>query len=445
MRTTRRQISRTPVVLIVMAAVLMGGKFVSGSDPQPQALPDPAQMAVLAQGRMAPSDIVEMWRDESIEHPTVAVYRTQLASAQLDLAAQTGQLGLYEEAESDAEAAVALDPTSRLASLTLAASQSGQHDFSNAIEVIRGVLNESPDDVAALLAAGDTYAELGQYSEAQEAYQRASLELEGPIPALLSREARLTSVLGDSQRAVALARSALIGAADIDLTRADAAYYWFQLAYYQFQTGLTEEAEHNLRAALSVDPQNLGATELLAKVASAQGKDLEAAEIYAGLISRGPAPDLHGELAKVLRRLGQEQEAEEQIALGLKLATETADRFPAERRHLIGFLSDHNPAEAVRLAKLDLESRQDVYSHAWYAWALLQNGDKHEALLAIGPALAHGTDDPWLLYQAGAIHAANGDLSEASVLLSRALGINPQFDIVHADRARALLATISQP
>ena len=169
---------------------------------------------------------------------------------------------------------------------------------------------------------------------------------------------------------------------------------------------------------------------------------LTAITVYGDLIDRSPAPDLHGELAKLYNRVGRADDAAAQVAAGLELGRATADRFPAERRHLIGFFADHDTAEALRLAELDLAERQDIHSHAWYAWALLQNGNERAALDAIAPALSTRTDDPWIRYQAGSIYAVNQMPAEAASMLTAALDMNPQFDIVHAERARELLADL---
>ncbi|MGI9607586.1 MAG: tetratricopeptide repeat protein, partial [Acidimicrobiales bacterium] len=284
--------------------------------------------------------------------------------------------------------------------------------------------------------------ELGDVVAAERAFDEATLRLGSEPPALLSRRARLAALRGDAPAAADIARQALIGAASIDQKAGDAAFWWLQLAHYEFRIGSLASAESAARSALEVDAGNLGATELLAKIVSAQGDDSEAIELYADLLERGPAADLHGELAKVLTRSGRPDEALVEIEAGLALAHESADEFPAERRHLIGFLADHDPEEALRLAALDLAERQDVYSHAWYAWALHRTGDASAALDAIGPALAFGTDDPWLLYQAGQIHAVNGNGAEAADLLGRALELNPVFDVVHAPRAAVALAAL---
>lgn len=436
------RIPKTAIALFVVAAVLVGGRVVAGGQ-STAALPDPAQMALLALERNTAAEVVDLWAARANEHPDNAVFHTRLATAQLRLARETGDLGGFELAESVAATAVALDPGDESARIALAHSRAGQHDFDGALAIAEAVLENDPGSVSALLAAGDALFELGRYDEAEESFRLAALELAENPPALLSRFARLEALRGNTTEASRLARRALIGSGDIDLPRSDAAFYWHQLANYEFRVGEIERAEELLQSALVADPGNLGATELLGRVLSALGKDIEAIAVYEGLLASGPAADLHGELAKLYERVGLQAAADAEIAAGLALADETADRFPAERRHLIGFLADHRPSEALRLAELDLIERDDVYSHAWYAWALLQTGEEQAALEALAPALAYRTDDPWLLYQAGSIHAANGNGAEAMKLLSSAVELNPRFDVLHGQRAEELLAELS--
>lgn len=438
-RATKGRVPKVPVALLVVAAVLMLGRIIGDVEASPD-LPDPTELALRAAGRTPPAEIVDLWAGKVADDPNTAIFRTRLASAELNLASVTGDLTLYERAEADAADAVRLAPVDATARLTHAASLSGQHDFAGALSIANSVLADDPNSVAARLAAGDAQLELGQYDDANSSYRLASLELGSNPPALLSRFARLESIRGSIHESLALSRDALVDSGDIDLAAADAAFYWLQLAHYEFQTGNLDTAQSLLRDALVVDPGNLGATELLANVLAARGDDQAAIALYEELVNQGPAADLHGELAKLYNRIGRPDAAAAEIEVGLDLARKTADRFPAERRHLIGFLADHDPTEALRLATLDLESRQDIYSHAWYAWALLQSGDQSAALKAIEPALIYGTEDPWLLYQAGSIYAANGNVDQAAQFLTEALDLNPHFDVVHAPRAEQLVA-----
>ncbi len=74
-------------------------------------------------------------------------------------------------------------------------------------------------------------------------------------------------------------------------------------------------------------------------------------------------------------------------------------------RELVFYYADHlrKPAEALRVAQLEIARRRDVYTLDAYAWALYANGRYAEAQKQIETALAVGVRDPKLLYHAGAI------------------------------------------
>ena len=428
------------VVALLAAGALFWGVPATGGRAD---LPDPAAMAFLGRAHNTSAENVEFWQARVDRSPGSAPALAQLAAAQLALAGDTGDLAGYEVAEATAARAVDLTPDQPAAVLALARSLAGQHDFAGALRLAEHVLADNSVNVSALLAAGDAQLELGDYAGARSRFDRAA-ELTGGGPAILSRLARLQATVGSLDEATSLARRALLEAGDIDLRNADAAFYWFQLASYELATGDPSAAEEHLRDALRIDPTHPGSTELLAKSLTALGDDAAAIELYEQMVDGGGAADQHGELASLYERAGRAVDAQRQIELGLAVAAETADRFPAERRHLIGFLADHDPAEALRLAQLDLAARQDVQSHGWYAWALFRNGRIGDAAAAIQPALAFGTEDAVLQYHAGEIMAAVGDTTAARRLLTSSLDLNPTFDVEDAVRAAELVEELGR-
>jgi|CXWL01.1.fsa_nt_gi tetratricopeptide (TPR) repeat protein len=431
---------KVPVALFIAAIfILMQGLIArERQDGAGASLPDPAQMAVLSLGRLSSSDIVELWESRVQATPSSPTFRSRLAASKLSLAGQTGDLSLYGEAEAIARSAVAIDPSNESANLTLASALAGQHDFAGALELADGVLERTPRSVNARIAAGDAHLELGDYAVAEQVFAELGDELPG-VPSILSREARIAALTGRLNEAIDLARGALVAAGEDDLDSFTAAFYWFQLANYQYQAGRYDDAASTLDAALEVEPDHIGSIELLGKVLSAEGNYDDATRLYENLLKRTDAADLRSELSKLYALVGRFDESERQVALGLDIARQQAVRFAAERRHLIGFYADHDPDEAVRLARADLEIRSDVQTYGWLAWALLQAGEPEEALTYVESALALGTEDAWLLYQAGSVYAAVGDVDRARTLLTQAIDLNPEFDIVHAPRARALL------
>ncbi len=436
---------RVPVALLVVAGLTLVVGVVRnppwsaghGAD----ALPSPADMAALSVDRVPTVEIVELWEGRVEAAPESVEDRSALASSMLQLAGETGNLALYADAEAVARSAVDLDPMSEAAVLALAAALSGQHDFVGAADLLAGVLEANPESIGARLALGDARLELGDTGGAGIIYAELAFELGGE-EAVLSRLARLHSLTGDIEQARDEARAALVVAGSEDLDSFTAAFFWFQLANYEFRTGRYDDAHERLAAALEIQPLHLGATELLGHVLIAEGQLGEATSLFEQLITKGPAADLHGVLANLYRAEGRTAEADMQVAVGFEVAAVQAAAYPAERRHLIGFYADHDPARAVELARDDLTIRQDVASYGWLGWALLQNGQVAEAADLVDEMLAQGTEDAWLLYQAGSILAAAGDDERAAGLLDRALDLSPRFDLVHADRAATLLVEL---
>src|SRR5262249_12149932 len=96
--------------------------------------------------------------------------------------------------------------------------------------------------------------------------------------------------------------------------------------------------------------------------------------------------------------------------------------------------------EALRLLEAEHRARPGVAAEDARAWAPFRAGRLSEARTAIDRAMALGTPDPRLLYHAGAIRLAQGEVEEGRALVRRALNLNPRFDPVASGEARVLLA-----
>jgi tetratricopeptide (TPR) repeat protein len=84
--------------------------------------------------------------------------------------------------------------------------------------------------------------------------------------------------------------------------------------------------------------------------------------------------------------------------------------------------------------------RTDKRTLAAYAWALYRKHRFTEAGQAMDHALRLGTKDARLLYHAGAIRIATGDVDQGKKLVREALAQNPHFDWTGAAEAAALVA-----
>ena len=429
------------IVGLVVGLVAIAAALVTSTDDGTSEAADidtTAGVLLDASTGIAPIDeVVEFFQRRVAERPTDYVSRTQLARALSDQARQTADLGIYERAEAVARDAVAINPTDADARIELASALHSQHRFTEALAIGQMLVAENPGSAAALYTVSDANFELGNYALAARAYAR--LEATGRHAAVVSRLARLAAIEGDNDRAVELADEAEVLSGAFSLRPNGKAFYPFQHGHFLFESGDVDGAIASLDAALAIDPEHVGAIEKLAMIHAAAGNLDEAMELYESLIARGPAADLHGAYADLLRATGDTVAADEQEALGLELAEETIDRFPAERRHLTGFYFSRDPAVALRLAEAEILERRDAGGYDTLAWALHLNGRHMEAQAAMDEVFEIGTDTAVIRYHAGAIAAALGDTESAVEHLEAALEINDRFAFGDADDARQLL------
>ena len=86
-----------------------------------------------------------------------------------------------------------------------------------------------------------------------------------------------------------------------------------------WQQGRAEEAITNLQTAIQKDPKFTGASNTLGKIFMEQGKLEEAASTYRLLAQNQPSTLAHQGLAKVLKRMGREEEARQELAKAMAL------------------------------------------------------------------------------------------------------------------------------
>jgi Flp pilus assembly protein TadD len=103
---------------------------------------------------------------------------------------------------------------------------------------------------------------------------------------------------------------------------------------------------------------------------------------------------------------------------------------------LIAYYAEHahQPQEALRIARMEMENRHDVWALDAHAWALYANGRYAEAHVQIEKALAIGTRDAVLYYHAGIIEAAFGKRAEASLYMQQSLDLNPASEVSETAR-----------
>lgn len=405
--------------------------------------------ALLAPGALARAgeadDVIRFHQARVARDPDDPSSYTRLGHAYVQKARESGDVtyyGLAEAAYRKALDAGARGPAASAALAALGAVAIAQHRFADAIAHAERALGAEPGDATAYAVLGDAHVEIGEYDKAAAAYARLA-PLRGPRHPH-ARLAYLAFVRGEPDEALRAMRGAVAAARAAGAGREHRAWNATQLGALLFDTGALAAAADAYRDALAAFPGYHAAHAGLARVEAARGRPEAAIAGYRRALAVIPLPQYAAALGDCLARLGRADEARRQYELVEYIGRLGALNQVIHNRELALFYADHDvkPAEAVALARKELEVRRDIYTYDVLAWALLKAGRPAEALAAMQQALRLGTRDARLAFHAGMIHHALGDAPRAREHLARALAINPEFHVLHADRARRTLATL---
>jgi tetratricopeptide (TPR) repeat protein len=269
----------------------------------------------------------------------------------------------------------------------------GKHEFQKALELARALNKRMPDDLLVYGFLADANAELGNYKDAEEACQWMLDLRPGNIPAF-TRAAYLRELFGDIEGALELMTAAYQRTPPAEIE--DRAWILSQVGHLEFITGRLDNAERALQEALTLFPNYHYALANLAKVRSAQKKHAEAADLLKRRYSSAPHPENLFALAEELGRAGRRAEAAAAFADFEMRALKESERWDNSNRELIFYYADYarKPAEALRIAEMEIARRQDVYTLDAYAWALHINNRNAEARRYMDRALNVGVKDP---------------------------------------------------
>ncbi len=229
-----------------------------------------------------------------------------------------------------------------------------------------------------------------------------------------SRVAYLRWLKGDLDGAVEVARLAARAASPLDSE--SAAWAFTRLGLYCFQAGLLADAKAACDAALSYSDTYPAALLLESRFLLIDDRAAEATTRAQRAAAISPLPEFQWALADTLRSAGRAEEAA-QVEAALKSTGAQADP-----RTLALFLAtrEEQTELAVELARRELESRADIFTHDALAWALAAAGRLDEAWPHMEKALAEGTIDARLFTHAGLIEAKRGHTTNAKSWLTKA-------------------------
>lgn len=283
----------------------------------------------------------------------------------------------------------------------------------------------------------DAEIELGDYGKAREACEELA-KLEGTELSTAPRLAKIAIIEGKLVQAreywqKGLALSVNRAATDPETV----AWFHLQLGALAFKCGDWDSAEKHYANAGEAWPEAYAIQDYVAELRGAQGRTAEAIALYEKLAARVPRPEFFQALGDLQMLAGEAEKAAEwhvrAEAAYLQSVREGAVHF---YHHLAGFYADskEDATQAVEWARKDLTLRSSIHAHDALAWALYKNGEAAEASAECAKALATGTRDPHLLYHAGMIRMATGDIAGGKKAMQEAAEVNPQFNTFHVHR-----------
>jgi tetratricopeptide (TPR) repeat protein len=248
---------------------------------------------------------------------------------------------------------------------------------------------------------GDVEFDQGNIAEATAAYQKM-VNLRPDLQAY-SRVAQVRWMTGDLPGAIeAMSMAAHAGS---PLNAEPTAWTYSRLALLQLQSGDFSAARESAQAALQIQSNSAPALMALGRILLANGETNAAIESLRQAAALNHLPEAQWLLADALRAMSTTAEV---AALENQLQERGVSEDP---RSFSLYLATRGlqPKRALELARRELDTRADVFTHDALAWALKANGQLAEAQAEIKMALAENTQDARLFFHAAVINEAAGD------------------------------------
>ena len=394
---------------------------------------------ILSSPAAPPDPALRFFEDKVKADPDDLTAQNQLAERYLAKLRETGRLEWLPKARAAANASLHSVPGELnfgglLASARVALAE---HRFAEAARLAQQYTETRPQTAAGWETLFDARLELGTYPEAKVALDHLSASGADAV-SLGSRQALWARLHGED--AAAPLDAALAGAREMSVKHPQPgllAWCLTQRGEVAFLSGDFATAEKLYAEALSTVPGDWRAQSHLAELRAAEGKFDEALALLNKTIEDTGRPELlqaAGDVELARQRPDAAKPWHDRALAAYQASLARGEKLYTH--HLAGFYCDSQPqpAEAVRLARADLAERGSIQAHAALAWALHLDGQLEAAAKEATLALATGTKDSHLLYQAGLIFTAAGDLPRGRAALRAAEEANPRRASFHFHR-----------
>ncbi len=291
-----------------------------------------------------------------------------------------------------------------MAAQVLASSLLSEHRFAEALGVSRSLESLDPDRLSYRAMSGEIAVELGRYDEARATFD--SLRRDAGNLSVAPRLARWEEIEGHPERAQTLLRHS-IAAAQLrpDLPAEQRAWFWMRLGDLDLRMGQTDSAARAYGIGLQQHPGDYRILAAMAHLAAVRHEWQSAIDYGNRAIAVALDPSTFGTISDSYLALGDTANARE-FAHGMEVAV--SHQPGAYHRAWSLFMLDHSlrVAEVLRKARIELQTRRDIYGYDVLAWALYHSGRYAEAQRAMSIALSQGTRDPQLVFHASMIAKA---------------------------------------
>ncbi len=374
------------------------------------------------------------WAEAGIKaHPDHSQPYNDLAVACVQRVRETADPSYYAQAETALQKSFQITPDNLEGQKAQLMILLGRREFSQSLALAKALNKKTPDDVLLYGFIADAAIDVGEYADAEQAAQWMLDLRPGNIPGLL-RGAALRRVYGDSHGAMDFLNQAHQQMAPTQTE--EIAWVLTEMADLELSTGDVEGAETLVHSALEQFPGYYAALEEMARVQTAQQHYAQAAALLVQRNREFPTASSTYALAQALEHAGKTAEADLASADFVKMARPRIDAANNADEELIFYYLDrgHDPAEALRIAQLEIAKRHDVNTLDAYAWALCGNGRYEEAQKQIAKALAVGVRESSIFYHAGVIAAKLKDDVSAARYLQQSVELNRSSENAPAAR-----------
>ena len=375
------------------------------------------------------------------KNPTKSNLYTELAVALMLRERETSDIALFDQVQTALDKSLKLAPGNFEAQKVEAALLLGKHEFASALALAQSLNKQVPDDVMAYGYIADADLALGDYADAEKAAQWMLDLRNHNVPGLI-RGAELRQIFGDPGGALEFLSDAYQQTSP-DQSE-DLAWRATCIAEINVAMGKLDLADQWLRKALASFPKYYFSLEVQARVLEAQHKYAEAANILHLRNQHFPQPESIYAEAVALEHSGNAAKAKELYAKFEQTARSKSGFADNDNRDLVLYYLGYkrDPVEALRIARMTVSQRHDIWSLDSLAMALYANRDCLEAQKQIEEALTPGIRDGDIFYHAAQINAALKNQARTVQYLKSSLEANPESEV--SDSAREMLATYTK-